>query len=142
MDHPELLLEVHAHTGMLGAFEHISGKVARPDDLDITLTALLDHKSTNIGLEPVIKPGDKALTRSRLTSVGWGFFNAPGISAASALMVQRQGEIDIASDWGGGHVASADGMRFTVPVSRQRVQVERWCGLFRLRWCWSALTAG
>ncbi|MFE0186559.1 Tn3 family transposase [Streptomyces sp. NPDC058989] len=31
-------------------------------------------------------------------------------------MVQKQGEIDIAGDWGGGHVASADGMRFTVPV--------------------------
>ncbi|WP_144440733.1 hypothetical protein [Streptomyces roseifaciens] len=43
-DHPELLLEVHARTGMLDAFERISGKVARPDDLDITPTALLVRK--------------------------------------------------------------------------------------------------
>ncbi|MET9644806.1 Tn3 family transposase [Streptomyces syringium] len=116
VDYPELLLEVHTRTGMLDAFEHISGKAARPDDLDITLTALLVHKSTNIGLEPVIKPGEKALTRSRLTAVDWGYFNTPGISAASTLLVEGQGGIDIAGDWGGGHVASADGMRFTVPV--------------------------
>ncbi|ROQ65243.1 TnpA family transposase [Streptomyces sp. CEV 2-1] len=116
IDYPELLLEVHARTGMFDSFEHIGGKVARPVDLDLTLTALLVSKSTNIGFEPVIKPGEKALTRSRLIAADWGYWNLPGMSAASGLLVTRQGDIDIASDWGGGHVASADGMRFNVPL--------------------------
>ncbi|MCX4596498.1 Tn3 family transposase [Streptomyces sp. NBC_01549] len=116
VDYPELLLEVHARTGMFDPFEHIGGKVARPADLDLTLTALLVSKSTNIGLEPVIKPGEKALTRSRLAAADWGYFHLPGMSAASGLLVGRQGDIPLASDWGGGHVASADGMRFTVPL--------------------------
>ncbi|GHB68680.1 hypothetical protein GCM10010347_43650 [Streptomyces cirratus] len=59
IDYPELLLEVHARTGMFDPFEHIGGKVARPQDLDLTLTALLVSKSTNIGLEPVIKRGKR-----------------------------------------------------------------------------------
>ncbi|MFF4986268.1 Tn3 family transposase [Streptosporangium saharense] len=36
--------------------------------------------------------------------------------AASPLLVETQGKIGIAGDWGGGHVASADGMRFAVPL--------------------------
>jgi TnpA family transposase len=39
-----------------------------------------------------------------------------GISAASAILVASQARIDITGDWGGGLVASADGMRFVVPV--------------------------
>lgn len=116
IDYPELLLEVHARTGMFDPFEHIGGKVARPSDLDLTLTAVLVSKPTNIGMEPVIKPGEKALTRSRLTAAEWGYWHLPGMSAASGLLVARQGAIDLASDWGGGHVASADGMRFNVPL--------------------------
>jgi Tn3 transposase DDE domain len=58
---------------------------------------------------------EKALTRSRLTAADWGYVHAPGMSAASGLLVTRQGEIPIAEDWGGGHVASSDGTRFTVP---------------------------
>ncbi|MEU1458424.1 Tn3 family transposase [Streptomyces avermitilis] len=45
-----------------------------------------------------------------------GYWILPGMSAASGLLVGQQGDIDLASDWGGGHVASADGMRFTVPL--------------------------
>ncbi len=116
VDYPELLLEVHARTGMYDAIEHVSGQVARPEDLDLTLTALLVHKSTNIGMEPVIKPGERALTRGRLTSADHGYFHLPGLRAASGLLVGAQSGIGITGDWGGGHVASADGMRFTVPV--------------------------
>lgn len=116
VDYPELLLEVHARTGMFDCFEHIGGKVARAADLDLTLTALLVHKSTNIGMEPVIKPGEKALTRSRLAAVDSGYFSPANMGTASGLLVARQGDIDLVGDWGGGHVASADGMRFTVPV--------------------------
>lgn len=116
IDYPELLLEVHARTGMYDAIEHVSGQVARPQDLDLTLTALLVHKSTNIGMEPVIKPGERALTRGRLTAADHGYFHLPGLRSASGLLVGAQSGIGITGDWGGGHVASADGMRFTVPV--------------------------
>ncbi|MFC6981869.1 Tn3 family transposase [Streptomyces cirratus] len=56
------------------------------------------------------------------------------MSAASGLLVGRQGDIDLACDWGGGHVASdarlwrLDMSKDYGPlqaVSRQRVQVER-----------------
>ncbi|GAB2488479.1 hypothetical protein GCM10027187_64630 [Streptosporangium sandarakinum] len=116
IDYPELLLEVHARTSMFDAFEHVSGQVARPEDLDLTLTALLVSKSTNIGLEPVVKPGEKALTRGRLTGADYAYFHLGGMRAASALLVETQSKIGIAGDWGGGHVASADGMRFAVPL--------------------------
>ncbi|MGH3184780.1 MAG: Tn3 family transposase, partial [Streptosporangiaceae bacterium] len=39
-----------------------------------------------------------------------------GIAAASARLVDAQAQIPITEDWGGGHVASVDGMRFVVPV--------------------------
>ncbi|GGV57568.1 transposase [Streptomyces spectabilis] len=116
VDYPELLLEVHARTGMFDCFEHIGGKAVRADDLDLTLTALLVHKSTNIGMEPVVKPGEKALPRSRLAAADSGYFNPANMGRASGLLVARQGDIDLVGDWGGGHVASADGMRFTVPA--------------------------
>jgi TnpA family transposase len=117
VDYPELLLEVHGLTGMFDPFGHISGGASRPVDLELSLTALLVSKSTNIGLEPVVKAGERALTYSRLISADYGYFNLPGIRAGSGLLVDAQGQIAIARDhWGGGHVASADGMRFTVPV--------------------------
>jgi TnpA family transposase len=44
------------------------------------------------------------------------YFRAECVGAASAVLVDRQAGIGIVDDWGGGHVASADGMRFVVPV--------------------------
>ncbi|TDD18039.1 hypothetical protein [Nonomuraea diastatica] len=40
IDYPELLLEVHGHTGMFDAFTHVSGSTSRRADLDISLAAL------------------------------------------------------------------------------------------------------
>lgn len=116
IDYPELLLEVHTHTGMFDRFTHITGSHVRRDDLDITLAALTVARSCNVGLVPVIKPGVPALSESRLIGVEKGYFHGEGISAASARLVETQAGIDITSDWGGGLVASVDGMRFVVPV--------------------------
>ena len=92
------------------------GQVARPEDLDLTLTALLVHKSTNIGMEPVVKPGERALTRGRLTSADHGYFHLPGLRAASELLVGAQSGIGITEDW-----AAATSRRptdaLTVPVA-------------------------
>jgi len=74
IDYPELILEVNARTGMFDAFTHITGSDARPEDLDISLAAVLLAESCNIGWTPVVKPGTKALTRGRLVGGGQGVF--------------------------------------------------------------------
>lgn len=116
LDYPELLLEVHARTGMFDQMGHISGSHLRRDDLDISLAALTVARSCNVGLVPVIKSGTPALTEHRLLGVEKGYFHGEGIAAASARLVETQAPIDITADWGGGLVASVDGMRFVVPV--------------------------
>lgn len=116
IDYPELLLEVHARTGMFDQMGHISGSHLRRDDLDISLAALTVARSCNVGLVPVIKSGTPALTEHRLLGVEKGYFHGEGIAAASARLVETQAPIDITADWGGGLVASVDGMRFVVPV--------------------------
>jgi TnpA family transposase len=116
IDYPELILEVNAHTGFLDVIPHISGSQARRDDLDISLAALLVARSCNVGLIPVTKAGVAALARHRLIGTEKGYFHGEGISAASAVLVDSQAGIGITADWGGGLVASADGMRFVVPV--------------------------
>ncbi|WP_327591105.1 Tn3 family transposase [Nonomuraea sp. NBC_00507] len=116
IDYPELLLETHAKTGMFDRMRHITGSHLRRDDLDITLAALTVARSCNVGLVPVIKEGVAALTEHRLLGVEKGYFHGEGIAAASARLVDKQAGIDITADWGGGLVASVDGMRFVVPV--------------------------
>ena len=63
------------------------------------------------------KPGDAALGENRLIGVEKGYFHREGIGEASGELVVAQAGIAIArEDWGGGLVASADGLRFVVPV--------------------------
>ncbi|MGH3199212.1 MAG: DUF4158 domain-containing protein, partial [Streptosporangiaceae bacterium] len=116
IDYPELLLETHGRTGMFDCMEHISGSPLRRDDLDISLAALTVARSCNVGLVPVAQAGAAALTEHRLLGVEKGYFHGEGIAAASARLVARQAGIGITDDWGGGLVASVDGMRFVVPV--------------------------
>lgn len=116
IDYPELLLETHARTGMFDCMEHFSGSPLRRDDLDISLAALTVARSCNVGLVPVAQAGTAALTEHRLLGVEKGYFHGEGIAAASARLVARQAGIGITDDWGGGLVASVDGMRFVVPV--------------------------
>jgi hypothetical protein len=116
IDYPDLLLEVNARTGFLDAMPHLSGSQARRDDLDLSLAALLVARSCNIGLTPVAKPGDPALSQNRLIGVEKGYFHGEGIGKASAALITAQAKIGITADWGGGLVASTDGLRFVVPV--------------------------
>ena len=117
IDYPELLLEVHGHTGMFDAIAHISGSQVRRDDLDISLAALLVARSCNIGLIPVAKPGTPALTEQPADRGGEGLLPRRGHRGGlGAAWSAAQARIGITADWGGGLVASADGMRFVVPV--------------------------
>jgi TnpA family transposase len=57
-----------------------------------------------------------ALRRSRLSWVKQNFVRAETLTAANAALVAAQNEIELARAWGGGEVASADGLRFVVPI--------------------------
>ena len=116
VDLPDLLLEVHAWTGYLDAYAHASGASARVEDLPISVAALLVAEACNVGLTPVVKPGVPALTRDRLSHVDQNYLRADTHSAANARLIEAQASIPAAGLWGGGLVASADGLRFVVPV--------------------------
>jgi len=80
------------------------------------ICATLLSEACNIGLEPLVHPGVEALTRSRLLWVKQNYIRAETLLRANALLVDAQSRIPLAQIWGGGEVASADGLRFNVPV--------------------------
>jgi len=86
------------------------------EDLGKSLVALLVAESCNIGLTPVIDVNEKALTRSRLSHVDQNYLRADTLAAANGLLITAQGRIELAQMWGGGLLASVDGLRFVVPV--------------------------
>ena len=63
VDLPELLLEVHAWTGFLDAYVHVSGADARLKDLAVSVAASLTAEACNVGLVAVTDPEIEALTR-------------------------------------------------------------------------------
>ncbi|MGJ5895784.1 Tn3 family transposase [Streptomyces sp. V2] len=118
IDLPDLLFEVHSWTGFLDAFKHVSDRPSRMEGLLVSLVALLVAESCNIGLTPVIDSTstNKALTRSRLSHVDQNYLRADTIAAANAALITAQSRIELAQMWGGGLLASVDGLRFVVPV--------------------------
>ncbi len=117
VDLPDLLLEVAGWTGVTAEFTHVSEGAARADDLEVSICAVLVAEACNIGLEqPVVQASAPALSRSRLSWVDQNYVRGDTITAATARMVDAQGDIPLARAWGGGDVASADGLRFVVPV--------------------------
>jgi TnpA family transposase len=116
VDLTEVLLEIQAWTHFTSEFRHISEGDARVADLDLSLCAVLLAEACNIGLEPLVRPDVPALTRGRLSWVQQNYLRAETITKANARLVDYQAQIPLAQEWGGGEVASADGLRFVVPV--------------------------
>lgn len=116
IDLTELLLEIHAHTGFADAFFHVSEANARAENLTTSICAVLLAEACNIGLEPLIKHNMPALTRHRLNWVKQNYLRAETLVRANACLVDHQATLTLAQMWGGGEVASADGMRFVAPV--------------------------
>lgn len=116
VDLPQLILEIQQQTGFLDEFTHISEGNARASDLETSLCAALVAEACNIGIEPLVRNDIPALTRSRISWVQQNFLRAETLIAANAKLVDAQSEIPLAQQWGGGEVASADGLRFVVPV--------------------------
>ena len=116
VDLTELLLEINTHTGFAEEFTHVSESNARAEDLSISVCAVLLAEACNIGLEPLIKHQVPALTRHRLNWVKQNYIRAETLVRANARLVDYQSTLSLANKWGGGEVASADGMRFVTPV--------------------------
>jgi TnpA family transposase len=116
VDLTELLLEIHALTGFLDEFIHVSESSARTNDLATSICAVLIAEACNIGLEPLIKSHIPALTRHRLSWVKQNYVRAETLAKSNTGLVNHQATLILAKKWGGGEVASADGMRFVSSV--------------------------
>ena len=116
VDLPEILLEIAARTDFTAQFTHVSEHGARVDDLSLSVCAVLLAEACNIGLEPLVHNDLPALRRARLSWVQQNFLREETLTAANASLVAAQNRIPLVQAWGGGEVASADGLRFVVPV--------------------------
>ena len=116
VDLPEILLEIAARTGCMEAFTHLPERTARAADLTTSLCAVLMAEACNTGPEPFVRQDTPALKRDRLLWVDQNYVRDETLIACNAVLVAAQNRIALARAWGGGDVASADGMRFVVPV--------------------------
>ncbi|CAM3553563.1 transposase (plasmid) [Xenorhabdus nematophila ATCC 19061] len=116
VDLSELILEIDALTQFSRAFTHISEQNSRVADLNISICAMLMAEACNTGPEPFIRNDIAALKRDRLAWTDSNYIRDETIRDANAILVSAQTDISLSGLWGGGEVASADGMRFVVPV--------------------------
>lgn len=117
VDLPEVIMEIAARTGFVEEFVHINGNEPRVPDLEISVCALLVAEACNTGIEPIVRNDIPALRRGRLLWVDQNYLRNETITAANARLVAAQNHIPLVKSWGSGDVASADGVRFVVPVS-------------------------
>lgn len=116
VDLAELLLEIQARTGFADEFTHASEAEARTAALSTTLCAVLLSEACNIGLRAVEHRDHPALVRGRLNWAQQNYIRAETLTRANARLVSYQDTLSLAQQWGGGDVASADGLRFVTPV--------------------------
>ncbi|MEU7749343.1 Tn3 family transposase [Nonomuraea sp. NPDC049158] len=117
VDLPEVLLEVHSWTGCLDAFTHVSGEVpSRREDMVKSIAAVLVAQAMNVGMRPVASDHEPALALDRLFWAEQNYIRAATLTAANATLVDYHAQQEIVQTWGGGELASADGLRFVVPV--------------------------
>ena len=113
---PELLLEVQAWTGFASDFTHVNEHGARADDLPISVCAALLAEARNVGLEPLVRPEVPALTRARLAWIQQNYLRTDTITNANARLVDAHAALPLTKALGSTELASADGLRFVVPV--------------------------
>jgi TnpA family transposase len=113
---PELLLEVQAWTGFASDFTHVNEHGARADDLPISVCAALLAEARNVGLEPLVRPEVPALTRARLAWIQQNYLRTDTITNANARLVDAHAALPLTRALGSTELASADGLRFVVPV--------------------------
>jgi hypothetical protein len=83
VDFPELLLEVADLMGLPDAFTNISGSLTSTEDFAVSLCAVWLSEACNVGMTPVVKVEEPALTWGALVQVDQGYFRAENISAGN-----------------------------------------------------------
>lgn len=116
VDLPDILLEIAARTGFTESFTHVSENSARAAELTTSLCAVLLSEACNTGMEPLARSDIPALRYDRLTWVNQNYLRDETLVASNVKLVFAQNSLALAQAWGGGEVASADGIRFVVPV--------------------------
>lgn len=116
VDLSEIVLEIAARTGFLAKFTHLTERTARVADLTTSLCAVLLAEACNTGPEPFIRYDNPALQRSRLAWVKQNYYRDECLTDANVVLVAAQNQLPLAHAWGDGECASADGMRFVVPI--------------------------
>ena len=124
VDLPEVLLEVADWTGYANAFESLTGGGSRLADLEVSVAALLVAQPCNTGLTPVASSSVPALAQDRLQHVDQNYLRTETIKAANKVLIEAQAKLPLARRWGGGFVASIDGMRFVVPIATVHARAE------------------
>jgi len=89
---------------------------SRVDHLPISMSAVLIADACNIGLGPLVKSNNSILSRDRLSWIQQNYFRSETLAQANACLVDYHSTISLAQVWGGGEVASADGLRFVTPL--------------------------
>ena len=116
VDLPDVLAEVAAWTGFTEEFTHVSEVSASVDNLRLSVCAVVGAEAANVGPGRLAISDVVALTEGRLSWVAQNYLRADTLVAANAGLVGDHATLPLAHTWGGGEVASADGLRFVVPV--------------------------
>jgi TnpA family transposase len=112
-DLPDLLLEIAAKTGFIDGFTHAHEPHAHLAELAVSVCAVLVAQACNVGYRPLVDESRPALREARLKYVARHYLRPETLVAANARIVDYHHRL--AHTWGGGEVASIDGLRFVVP---------------------------
>jgi len=118
----DLLLEVHGCTGFLNEYTHMAGTPSREPGLPETFSALLVSEACNVGLTPVADQSYPPLTRERLNWVAHNHLRSATHAAANTRLVGPPHRVAARPSLGRREMATADGMRFIIPVSTRAGQ--------------------
>lgn len=116
LDLPSLIMEVNRWTNFDHEFLHLTESKKKVANFDVSLSAVLLSEACNIGIEPIQRPNNPVLSKGRLDWIKQNYLLAENLTKANVKLVDYQYHLPLAAHWGGGEVASADGMRFIVPV--------------------------
>ena len=122
VDLPEVLLEIHGKTGFLNAFTHTHEAKAHADNVTTSLCAVLVAMACNIGLRPLQRKDTPALTKHRLAWIQQHYIRAETLVESNACLVNAQKNVPLVQAWGGGEVASADGLHSGDLVHSLRIE--------------------
>jgi TnpA family transposase len=96
------------------------------------MAAILLAEGCNIGVKGVSQESNHALKLDRLNSVKDRYLSIEAIQRGNKCLVEYHSAQALSQQWGGGEVASADGLRFVVPVKNLNSQANsRYFGMKR-----------